>query len=70
MKGRAPGNSEIALLNRFWHVQLGYSQQDTLNARAWLVNDVTDDKWLEYFKQNILPVVIRESLPVPLSQLQ
>lgn len=54
-------------LNRYWHLQLMSTDATSVNERFCLIPNGTIDEWFDLFRKEVLPFVIRHSLPINLS---
>lgn len=50
-------------LNRFWRVELGRVDADTLSERECLIDGLESKAWLGYFRTQVTPTIIRFELP-------
>lgn len=50
------------LINRYWRVKLGMCEEDTNAARFCLFADGEHSEYLQVFKTNVLPYIIRNNL--------
>lgn len=64
LEGRdKPSKVQRYLLNRFWSHQLMTSQSISIEERYSLIPDGTHERWLELFKEKIVPFLIVNNLP-------
>jgi len=54
-------------LNRYWHLQLMSTDALSVNERFCLIPNGTIDEWFDLFRKEIMPFVVRHSLPINLS---
>lgn len=54
-------------LNKYWHLQLMSADAISVNERFCLIPNGSIDEWLDLFKKEVLPFVVRHSLPINLS---
>lgn len=54
-------------LNKYWHLQLMSTDALSVNERFCLIPNGPVDVWFDLFKKEIMPFIIRHSLPISLS---
>lgn len=50
------------LINRYWRLKMGLSQADSTMPRYCLIESGEDSEYLEIFKVNILPFIIKNNV--------
>lgn len=50
------------LINRYWRVQLGMCADDTTSARFCLFESGEDREYLDVFKTNVIPYIMKNQL--------
>ena len=50
------------LINRYWRLKMGLSQADSTMPRYCLIESGEDSEYLEIFKANILPFIIKNNV--------
>lgn len=50
------------LVNRYWRLKMGLSQADSTMPRYCLIESGEDSEYLEIFKANILPFIIKNNV--------
>lgn len=56
------GGESLTELNQFFRNVLVKAPVSTLDERSCLVDDVDDDTWLGYFKDHVVPTIVRFKL--------
>jgi hypothetical protein len=50
-------------LNKYWGLQLMNSDDVSTDVRSYLIPDGTIEEWIYYFKEKIVPFLIKNQLP-------
>ena len=58
-----PSEIQRFMLNSYWNLQFMFMPGNTMAVRFNLVPDGNVSEWLRLFKENILPVLVSNSLP-------
>lgn len=62
--GFHPGSGDVQpALNRYFRLQLANAPVPTLDERECLIDDLSPEQWLKYFKGHVLPTLVRFNLP-------
>lgn len=56
------GDVQVAL-NKYFRHQLSKAPVSTLDERECLIDDLDPKQWLKYFRQHVLPTLVRFNLP-------
>lgn len=56
-------NDQLVAVNNFWRLQLGLLPFDTIDAREYLMVDVSAELWMERFKRHVIPIIVQHELP-------
>lgn len=56
-------HDHIRACNRYWREQLSGCMVNTMNVRAYLIDNCDLHDWLRLFAQNVAPVIVSLSLP-------
>jgi len=58
------GNGDVLVaLNKYFRLQLSNAPVSTLDERECLIDDLSHEQWLKYFKGHVLPTLVRFDLP-------
>lgn len=54
---------QLSDLNTFWRIELAKLEQDTIEAREALVDNISSPEWLALFKDYVAPVIVQHWHP-------
>jgi len=56
-------DEEIKALNRYFRAELAKAPVNTVDERGCLIDALSPDIWIKYFKSHALPTLVRFDLP-------
>lgn len=62
-KAPKAGGDEVKSLNDYFRVELSKVEASTIDERGCLIDGIPPAKWLQYFKDHVLPTLVRFDLP-------